>query len=80
MSLEMPSRVSVLFLFIAKDYNFDVVIKHIVILTLTVIKIAILIGRYVDRIWSSQQHRALTTLILNYAYSWFSFMSSDCSN
>lgn len=48
MSLKMPSGVSVLFLFLAKDYNFDVVIKLIVILTYKVSsKIAILVGGYV---------------------------------
>lgn len=33
MSLEMPSGASALFLFLVKDYNFDVVIKLTVILT-----------------------------------------------
>lgn len=48
MSLEMPSGVSVLFLFLAKDYNFDVVIKLTVTLTFNVFsKIAILVSRYV---------------------------------
>lgn len=48
MSLKMPSGVSVLFLFLAKDYNFDVVIKLIVILIHNVSsKIAIPVGRYV---------------------------------
>lgn len=83
MSLEMPSGASVLFLVLAKDYNFDVVIKLIVILTHNLFsKFAILLGRYIHtlphRIWPSQQHRALTTLILNDTYSWFSFMSRDC--
>lgn len=48
MSLEMLSGVSVLFLFLAKVYNFDVVIKLIVILTHNIFsKIAIIVGKYV---------------------------------
>lgn len=48
MSLEMLSGTSALFLFLAKDYNFDVVIKLIVILTHYVSsRFAILVGRYV---------------------------------
>lgn len=47
MCLEMPSGVSALFLFLAKYYNFDMVIKLMVILTHNVFsEIAILMGRY----------------------------------
>lgn len=80
----MPSRASVLFLFLAKDYNFDVVIKLIVTLTLNVFsKIVILVSRYVRTniaLTESGLHnnRVLTILILNDTYSRFSFMSRDC--